>query len=151
MKNEKGITLTILIATVVVMAIIVGSISYHSISSAKMNTYYNMCSDIELLDEKIALYYLQNKELPIVKSDSKNINEIIQDYSEGNANYNPNNGNTLYKIDLGKLENLSLKNTEYYMDEASHTIYYLRGVKVEGTTYHTVPLSYEEVDLTSYQ
>lgn len=138
MKNQKGVTLTILIATVVVMAIIAGSISYNSLSSMKMNKYYNMCSDIELLDEKISLYYLQNKELPILEA--KDVNGIIKDYSEDNVNYNPNNSNTLYKIDLSKLENLSLKNTEYYIDSRSHTIYSLHGIKIEGKIYHTVPL-----------
>ena len=124
MKNQKGVTLTILIATVVVMAIITGSIS---------------------------LYYLQNKELPILEAESKKTDEIIENYSQDNVNYNPNNSNTLYKIDLKKLGNLSLKNTEYYIDSTSHTIYSLRGVKIEGKTYHTIPLSYEKVDLLSYQ
>ena len=41
-----------------------------------MKGYYDMCSDIELLDEKIAIYYVQNKSLPIT-SETKNIQELI--------------------------------------------------------------------------
>lgn len=151
MKNQRGVTLMILVATVIIMAIIAGTISYSSISSFKMKAYYNMCSDIELLDEKIAIYYLQNKSLPIVESDSKNISELINDYSDTNVNYNPNNSGTLYKIDLSKLDNLSLNYTDYYIDETSHTIYFLNGMDVEEELYYTVPLKYEKVDLSLYR
>lgn len=147
MKNQKGVTLMILVVTIVIMAIIVGGISYSSIESFKMNAYYDMCTDIELLDEKIALYYIENKDLPIVTSNVKNIDELVPNYAEGNVNYNPNNSGTLYKIDLSKLENLSLKSTDYYMDETSHTIYSPRGIQVEEKTYYTVPLDYQKVDL----
>ena len=50
MKNQKGITLMILVVTIIIMSIIVGSISFSSSSSFKMKGYYDMCSDIELLD-----------------------------------------------------------------------------------------------------
>lgn len=151
MKNQKGVTLMILVVTIVIMAIIVGGISYSSIESFKMNAYYDMCTDIELLDEKIALYFIENKDLPIVTSDSKKVDELVPDYAEGNVNYNPNNSGTLYKIDLSKLENLSLKSTDYYMDETSHTIYSPRGIQVEEKTYYTVPLDYQKVNLNLYQ
>ena len=81
MRNEKGITLMILVATVVIMAIIIGSISYSSLNAFKMNTYYNMCSDIELLDEKIALYYLENGRIPTT-DETKQITELITDYQK---------------------------------------------------------------------
>ena len=149
MKNEKGITLMILISTIVVMSVIVGTISYSSINSIRMSNYYNMCSDIELLDEKIALYYLEHKgqenALPVT-DESKKIEELITNYSENNVNYNPNNEGTLYKIDLTKLDNLSLSRTGYYMDKQSHTIYCSRGVKVDKELYFTVPLDYEKIE-----
>lgn len=150
MNNQKGITLTILVATIAVLAIIIGSISYSSMSSLKMKLYYNMCSDIELLDEKIALYYLQKNELPI-KGNPNNVNDLIVNYSENNINYNPNNSGTLYQIDLSKLDNLSLNYTDYYIDETSHTIYFFDGIKVGEELYYTVPLAYQEVNVNSYQ
>ena len=110
-----------------------------------MNVYYNMRSDIELLDEKIALYYIENKELPVIESDTKTIEEI---YSSNNVNYNPNNdaSKVLYKIDLSKLDNLSLNYTDYYIDKTSHTIYIGTGVKVENETYYTVPYNYTQIN-----
>lgn len=156
MRNEKGVTLLLLVLTLIVLAIIIGTISYSSISRIKMRAYYNMCADIELLDEKIALYYLENKSLPIEEDKQKNITDLIPDYPESNevnnANYNPNNSGTLYKIDLTKLDNLSLNYTDYYIDEQSHTIYTSHGINLtEDDTYYTVPLDYQEVNLSSYR
>lgn len=151
MKNQKGVTLTVLAATVVIMAIIVGSISYSSVSGARMRSYYNMCADIEVLDEKIALYYIENNEIPVLEDDTELVESLINSYSETNVNYNPNNSGVLHKIDLSKLYNLSLNNTEYYIDETSHTIYSSRGVEIQEEVYYTVPLDYEKVDLTLYQ
>jgi hypothetical protein len=152
MRNEKGVTLMILVTTIVIISLIVGSISYSSVSTYKMNAYYNMRSDIELLDEKIALYYIQNeKQLPIIESDSKNINDLITNYYANNVNYNPNNSGNLYKIDLEKLDNLSLNYTNYYIDEQSHTIYKSKGVKVGNDVYYTTPVNYKEVNLSLYK
>lgn len=151
MRSQRGVTVTALVAAVIVIAIIIGSISYNSVSSLKMKLYYNMCADIEILDEKIAIYYLQNKELPIKSSDTKNINELIEGYSSTNVNYNPNNSGTLYKIDLSKLDNLSLNYTDYYIDGQSHTIYFFSGINVDEELYYTVPLDYKEVDLSLYE
>lgn len=147
MKNQKGVTLTVLVTTIIIMATIVGSVTYSSIASTRMNQYYNMCSDIELLDEKIAIYYLENNfTLPTTDDESKKLSELIDDYNDNNINYNPNNSGNLKKIDLNKLNNLSLNNQDYYIDEQSHTIYSAKGVKVEGKTYFTTPLKYIPVD-----
>lgn len=128
----------------------IGTISYNSISSFKMNSYYNMCADIELLDEKIAIYYIQNKNLPVTE-ETKKVDELIENYSAENVNYNPNNNGNLHKIDLSKLENLSMHYTDYYIDETSHTIYFAKGIELEEGIYHTAPLNYQEVDLSLYQ
>ncbi len=150
MKDQKGITLMILVVTIIVMGLIAGTISYNSIATYQLNAYYMMCSDIELLDEKIALYYLENQELPI-QSESIQITALIPDYAEGNANYNPNNSGTLYKIDLTELNNLSLRQTNYYIDEQSHTIYSASGKVIEEEKYYTIPMNYQQVDLSLYQ
>lgn len=152
MKNQKGITMVVLIATVVVMAIIVGTVSYNSINSVKTQVYYNMCSDIELLDEKIALYYIEhmsdteNFGLPINKTvtlDAKNVGAMDSE----NVNYNPNNKGNLYQIDVTKLDNLTLNYSasKYYIDSQSHTIYFSDGVEFGDETYYTVPVDYQDV------
>lgn len=152
MKNQKGITLMILVVTILIMSLIFGAIAYNSVTGHQLNAYYMMCSDIELLDEKIALYYLENKELPI-QGEVVSITDLISDYSSENVNYNPNNSTSglLYKIDTSQLSNLSLRKTEYYIDAQSHTIYSLNGRRVGNDIYYTVPTDYQKVDLTLYQ
>ena len=152
MKNQKGITLMLLVITVILMALVTGTIAYNSSSNLYMRLYYNMCSDIELLDEKIALYYLNHKneseiqnQIPIT-SETISISDLIDDYNSNNVNYNPNNSGTLYKIDLSKLENLSLNYTDYYIDSQSHTIYFCDGIDVDGTLYYTVPINYTKIN-----
>jgi hypothetical protein len=146
MKKQSGVTLTILAATVVVMASIIGTISFNSLSSFRMNEYYNMRSDIELLDEKIAIYFLSENELPIIEDDKRDINSVIENYNSSNINYNPNNSGELYRIDLNQMHNLSLKNDDYYIDKISHTIYKINGIKIDDTQYHTVPYNYSLIN-----
>ena len=151
MKNQKGVTLMILVFTVAIMAIILATISYSSISTYKMNIYNSRRSDIELLDEKIALYYLENNTIPVVSGDTKDINDLIEGYNDQNINYNPNNNETLCKIDLSLLDNLTLKYQNYYIDEQSHTIYFETGVVIGDEIYHTLPADYQNVDLSLYK
>lgn len=152
MKNQKGITMMILVTTVIMISLIFGAISYNSVSSYRLNAYYLMCADIELLNEKIALYYLENKQLPIT-NDYIEINKLIENYAEGNVNYNPNNSEEgmLFKIDFSQLENLSLQKTNYYIDPQSHTIYTSSGKKMWDDIYYTVPMQYKKVDLGLYR
>lgn len=158
MKSQKGITLMLLVTTVIMMGLIFGAITYNSVNSYKLNSYYTMCADIELLDEKIALYYLEHKKLPITNeyieiNRTEENKGLIENYNESNVNYNPNNSDSgrLYVIDLSQLDNLSLQRTEYYIDEQSHTIYAGKGRKIGEETYYTVPTKYQEVNLTNYQ
>lgn len=151
MKNQKGITLMILVSTVIILALIIGTIGFNSMSSVKMQAYYNMYADIELLDEKIAIYYLENNKLPIDETDTQNITDLISDYNLSNVNYNPNNSGTLYKINLDYLQNLSLNYNDYYIDEQSHTIYFGDNIEIDGVKYYTVPIDYQEVNLNLYQ
>ena len=149
MRSQRGVTITILVTTVVIMAVIVTAVVYNSLNSVKMNKYYDMYSDIELLDEKIALYYLQNNNNLPVKVNTKTITNLIDDYDLNNVNYNPNNSGNLKEIDLSKLKNITLsdKSATYYIDEKSHTIYSSHGIEVENKVYYTVPLDYQEVNI----
>lgn len=155
MRNQSGVTLTILVITIIIMALITGSLSYNSISSFKMNAYYNMISDIELLDQKIALYYVENNQLPIT-SETQKLKDIIGSDYTGTINDNPNNSQNadneiVYKINLDLLGNLSLNNTEYYIDTTSHTIYSKKGIEIDGEVYFCKPLDYQRVNLSLYR
>ena len=150
-KNEKGITLTTLILTVVLILIIGGMMGYYSTSGLNLKRINNMYSDIEQIQTEVDTYYLKNNELPIL-----NVNVSFSKYS------NPNDNSEYYVIDLSKLGNLKLNygkefeniksrnNLENYTDvyiinKQSQTIYYLKGIEFEDNTYYTKPIEYKEI------
>ena len=137
------------------MIIILGTITYTSLDNFKLDQYYKMCADIELLDGKVTLYYLEHKNdeainfgLPIddnkVRASSE-LETIVT--TEENVNYNPNNCGELYKIDFDKLDNLTLNHTgDFFVDKQSHTVYYSTGYEIDGDTYYTIPKEYKVSD-----
>lgn len=109
----------------------------------------NMYKDIELLEDSIDLYYLNNESLPIT-------GQII-DFAFS-ININDNDNDNFYEIDLNKLDNLKLsygnkKDVEdiYIINEQSHTIYYVKGIEYDKENYYTVQNNYENVNLEEYQ
>lgn len=150
-KNEKGITLTSLVLTIVLMLIIGGMMGYYSTSGLKMQKINNMYSDIEQIQTEVDSYYLKNNELPKLS-----VNVIF------NNSINPNDSSEYYVIDLSKLGNLRLnygKEFEniradsqledytdvYIINKQSQTIYYLKGIEFEDKIYYTKPIEYNEI------
>ena len=60
-KKNKGITLIALSITVIIILIITGVLLYASQDSMYIKKLTNMQNDIEILRDKISLYYLSKK------------------------------------------------------------------------------------------
>ena len=150
-KNEKGITLTTLILTVVLILIIGGMMGYYSTSGLNLKWINNMYSDIEQIQTEVDTYYLKNNELPLL-----NVSVSFSNF------LNPNDNSEYYVIDLSKLGNLKLnygkefeniKSSDklenytdvYIINKQSQTIYYLKGLEFEDNTYYTKPIEYNEI------
>ena len=109
----------------------------------------NMYKDINILESKIALYYLDYGNLPI-KQDRK------IEFKE--KSINPNDNDIYYEIDLSKIENLSLFygnknlgiNDIYIINEQSHTVYYYRGCEYNNKIIYTRQIHYEYVEIDIY-
>ena len=118
--------------------------------SLKLNKLNNIYKDIEILEDKVAIYYLDYGTIPVK-------NEIIEDFKE--KSINPNDNNIYYEIDLDKIENLNIyygKKAEsekdiYIINEQSHTIYYYLGIEYNGKMYYAKDLGYKKVELEEYQ
>ena len=63
-KQEKGITLSILVITVIVMLIITGTLVYNAQDTAQLKKLTNLYNDIELLEEKVSEYYNEYGKIP---------------------------------------------------------------------------------------
>ena len=134
---KKIIFLPILIIVIAIFSILIVSIN-NGVNLSKLNS---MNHDINVLEDSIALYYLNNGNIPI--KDKINFEHSI----------NPNDNNSYYKIDLSKLENIYLnygkmKNEQdfYIINEESHTIYYFSGVEYKGKIYYTKDVNYTWVE-----
>lgn len=149
--NESGVTLSILVLTIVVMAILTTTIGisvsgYADIKTLK--TYYN---DLEIVREKVEVYYEKNKELPVSETITFNIPALL-----GNSR-NSNDGDVYYKVDLSLLDDMNLTygvkdsiNNYYIVNEESHNIYFYPGITVDGNTYYGIKDVSESINTINF-
>lgn len=168
-KNDKGISLTTAVITVMVVIIILTTLSYSAINNIKIKKLNQLYSDIRQLNDKVAVYYLKTGSLPIDSSQSYEISTtntedeiesmpikfVLKDSTLVNSEslINPNDYEVdgtnykaqYYQLDTSLLDNVSLNNAgSFIINSQSHAIYYLDGVVVDGKEYHTLPLEYRD-------
>lgn len=103
----------------------------------------SMNEDIDILDDKIAIYYLNHGNIPVK-------NKVKFENSS-----NPNDNDVYYEIDFEKLDNIYLnygrkiknENDYYIINELSHTIYYFNGIEYKNKKYFTTDVDYTLVKL----
>jgi len=142
MKNQRGITLVTLVITIVLLIIITATIAINSHTSLELSNLTKLENDIQALNDRVAVYYVANGTLPVT-----NDTYMKTEISKSITNLSPNDGDTYYKIDLSKLSNITLnyKNNTYIINETSHKIYMIEGIKYEGETYYTTGKPEEEI------
>lgn len=132
LKSENGITIVSLVITIIVLLILSGTVIYNMNSSNEVPKYNNMIADIELLEDKIKIYFNKYGDVPKTGREIK-INDI---------NY--------YEIDLSKLENLILRYGKEYAESTnlvnnasdvyvvndSLEVYYLKGISLSEEKRH---------------
>lgn len=142
------------IIIIIILIISIFSIIFFQIKSNiklgnELNKLNNMNKDIIILDDVIAMYYLENGNLPIKK--------YLKIDFECNKK-NPNDNEIYYEIDLELLGNLNLsygnklsgENDIYIVNELTHTIYYLRGIEYNGNIYYTKDVEYIFFNIEDY-
>ena len=72
-KEPKGISLLALTITILVMGVITSTLVYNAKDGIEIRRYKNLENDIEILTNKVESYYLQNDELPILKSNGQSV------------------------------------------------------------------------------
>ena len=144
-KSNKGITLLTLTITIVLMLILSFSVTTNTTQYFERKNLTNLETDITKLKEEIDQYYSRNKTLPVINQYTNTI--MLDKDINDNENY--------YVIDLSKMENLDLDfGKDYYsitdtttsisnlldiyiINEATHTIYYPKGINAEGKIHYT--------------
>lgn len=128
-KNNKGITLITVVVTIVIILILTSVIITNIDTGDDYKRYKLMCADVDLLEDKILLYYNQYQELPIIGEEILDIPEEI------------NTGNEFYKIDIGKLNNITLNYGDdediYIIDTTTFKVYFKNGIEYDGEMHYT--------------
>lgn len=153
--QNKGITLVTLVLAIVMMLIISSVILYNANTGINTRALNDMYKDITIIKDKVDIYYAKYGTLPIIKTPYTNIENI--------KNININDNENYYVVDLESLENVTLtygkdykkykqvpsseKIDLYVMNERSHTVYYIEGIKVDNNYYYTIPNEYTEVKI----
>lgn len=146
-KSNKGITLSSLIITIVLMMILASSVVYISLDRFEINNVNKMITDIELLKDKVSNYYLKYGELPVIRDSSSTPIK----YSKAiNFKTNSADGTDYYILDLEAMDGITLNYGEngflnlngstdvYIINGKSHTIYYVKGIEVDGQLHHYI-------------
>lgn len=161
-KNEnikKGITLVVLIITIVV-ALVILSITIVGVKTAVDNAnLVTYAKDLASIQDATAQYYINNSAFPTaVENESALSQEDILGITaeptlltadlQTNGDYNDNSQmGSFYKIDLAKLnvtksmrgiQKNSDQSDTYYVSYPSMNIYYIKGIKIKGVRYFSL-------------
>lgn len=157
LKQEKGVTLISLAAVIIVMGIITTMLMYSIRDTNDTGKLTDLYSDIDNLTDKVSNYYATYGKIPAIdKEESVNmITEIASVVgSWQDSPVGANDTGRFLVLDLNAIENLTLNygkefeniksaNTIgnyrdfYIINENSHNIFYLKGVKVNNKYYYT--------------
>lgn len=151
-KNSKGITLSTLVITVIIILILTGTTIYNAQGSIRIQKLTKLTNDIELLREKVSDYYNEYGEIP-AKIEYTNIDSL------SNIRSKKNDTGKFYVIDLEAMQGISLnygkdyekiKNNPtnaneytdvYIINKESHNIFFVHGIAIQRdgntTTYYT--------------
>lgn len=166
LKNNKGITLVTMVITVLILLILLTTLTYTAYTSLRIRGLNKLYNDIRTLNDKVAVYYMENGKLPVGDMYAtinvgdelgEDIEFVTKDgtFTDQESLVNPNDytyengvGQAIYyRLDLGLFDNISLENDGVYIiNDQSHTIYYVEGVTLQGTTYYTLPLNYKDTE-----
>ena len=158
LRNNKGVTIYILCATIAVLIIITGIMVTYSQDYVALNKVNDLFNDIEAINVAVSDYYLKNDTLPIFENAYVNSRDELSNlFTKERAKtimINPDDGGEYYVINLSKLDNLTLKYGKsyknwkgdsssndykdlYIINKVTHQVYYAQGVSFNGDVYFT--------------
>ena len=133
LKSNKGITIISLIITIVLMIILTTVIVIDVDTGSDYKRYKLMCADVDLLEDKVLIYYNQFGEIP--KKEEDITEELPKEISETNEK------TKFSYLDVNKLNNLTLNYGEeedvFIIDNLTFEVYYLNGIEYKDEIFYT--------------
>ena len=154
-KNNKGISLMVLVISIVVLLILVGATIYRSDSSRAIAQKTVLMTDLNTIENSAKTYYIENGSFPTSEALTKDY-YVLEDITALNDDVNLSNdiyyfndtSSKFYIIDLSKIEvkniDFGLKYNTYgdvdvfVISDLNKKVYYLKGKKIEGNKYYAL-------------
>lgn len=139
---KKGITVSILVVTVVMMFILVTTATVIGTNAIQTASYEEFLSKVQRVANDVNMYEEINKELPTTSEIIAK--EGLPDGLKAEINKNNDASNNLFVIDMNKLRTESVNIGQgsiedmdvFIVAENTNNVYYLKGVKYKGVTYY---------------
>lgn len=164
-KNENGITLLILVITVIVLTLITVPIIVNTTEIPELQRYTYFKADIDRLRESIQTAYLNINNISTIGIEYTGDITFLDGQQNGKTIKNPNDNNKYYIIDLRKLnsyldaqieleygngnKDISLDTDDIYIiNEQTRTIYYVKGVLYKNIMYYRLGEEFTELENT---
>ena len=145
LKYEKGITLSILVITVIVLAILASVTVTVSMSGLDETKKYNFVSQLELVQQKMLVI---NKEIELgttayddIGISYNNLNSTVKEEVRKILNQNGITDYSKYTyMSKSDLEKIGLKNMEQdvIISYGNSEVYSCDGIKIDGTMYYSI-------------
>ena len=147
-RNQKGINLISLTITVLVILVLTNIVIYNVRGNLKTQNIKSLQADISNLREKISTYYGQYGEIPANKeyTNTGKIDVISPAVDTGKFyvidlsaldNLTLNYGMDYEKVKSGEVTDVDTLSDLYIINEDSHNIFYVEGVKLDNQTFYT--------------
>ena len=132
LKKQKGITLTTLVITIIVLVILAAVSITYSTDSIDHSRYMTMLSEIQIIQEKINVYYSEGKEI-VGTTVNVNQQQILQEKGVSPENY----GDYYYFSNTALRQALDIDSIEgeYLISVKNRDVIGLSAIKKDGQEY----------------
>lgn len=143
---RKGISLIVLMITIVLMLLIISTVTISARASFSNDQKLTFATEIASIQENVDEYYLKNHTLPILQDVILNLENIAeQEKIQFLDEKMDSNQIVLKQIDLSKFPQMEVifgkgeNETDIYaVSENTNRVYFLRGLHTDEMTYYTL-------------
>lgn len=143
--KENGITIITVTLMVIVITIIISVLAFYGRNSIQMEQFGNMRADIEEIENKAQMYYVEKGALPIDKNNSKTRGQMKGD----DDLFNPNDGDKYYLVNTDFIGVTKVYDTQYYINEVTHTVYAENTITVKNKDYPRPKETFDKLHVES--
>lgn len=145
LSRESGVTIITVTSMIVVIAVILSVIVYYARNSIQMEAFGNLRADVEEIENKAQMYYIEKGTLPIEQDVSKTRMQMEGD----DEFFNPNDGDVYYLINVDLIDVNLMYDSEYYINDVTHTVYAEKTIKINGKNYPRPKEDFDRLNVAS--